>query len=606
MTIVRDDSHPASGPDLRSLVAKVPLFEGLQDEALRAVEAKLEWLSLPGGWTLFRQGEEADALYVVTSGRLGVFVEGDGGSTTLVGEVTAGEVAGEMALITGQPRSATVMGLRDTTLLRFSQAAFDDLVEKHPRAMFQLTRLIVRRLEKAIHQRAQAPAPKTFALLPLGADVPAAEVSACLTEALGRIGFKAHLLTAEAGRHSTEWFHNVEEANDAVVYQADPSLSPWTRLCLRQADCILLTARSWGDPSRRFEVEEALGAEGARKWATQQELVLLHESGTVHPAGTARWLEGRNVAMHHHVRLGRAADFDRLARLLTGRAVGLVLSGGAARGCAHLGVVRALREAGVPIDLVGGVSMGALVAAVVAQELDYEKMLSMYRRGFVETNPLGDYTLPIVALVAGRRVSRLLRKNFGGGRIEDFWLSFFCVSSNLTTGLAAVHTSGPSWRWMRASVALPGILPPVIEKGEVFVDGGVVNNLPVDVMRGLGRGPVIGVDVGSDAPLSASGSDPESIPFWQLLANSLKRRNVQPLAPNILHILWRAGTVNSSAAAAVVREQVDLLLQPPLASVDMLDWKAVDRVVEIGYRDALAQLAKLRESGEMPRLFFSG
>ncbi|HUN53140.1 MAG TPA: patatin-like phospholipase family protein, partial [Candidatus Sulfotelmatobacter sp.] len=311
------------------------------------------------------------------------------------------------------------------------------------------------------------------------------------------------------------------------------------------------------------------------------DLVLLHDSSK--PRDTARWLAQHAFTLHHHLR--GAADMQRLARILTGRGVGLVFSGGGARGFAHLGVVKALREVGMPIDLVGGNSMGAIIGAGVAHDWDEPTLRTAFRRAFVETNPLSDYTVPLVSLVGGRKVSRLLREAFGDIAIEDLWLPYFCVTANLTRGVAAAHRGGPLWRWLRASVAIPGVLAPVFDGGDVHVDGGVINNLPVDFMRDIGRGLVIGVDVVSDHAFTAKSEGADLPPLWRLM---LPRGGKE--VPGILQILWRAGTVNSDAAAAALRNETDLLLQPSMESIDLLNWKAFDRAVELGYRHAMTKL----------------
>ena len=319
-------------------------------------------------------------------------------------------------------------------------------------------------------------------------------------------------------------------------------------MCLRQADVVLLVARASGGDA----------AWTAARWADggmrRAELLLLHEGGIARGAA-ARWHAALPGIAHHH--LQAPADYERVVRLLTGRAVGLVLSGGGARGFAHLGVVRALREHGVPIDLVGGTSMGAILAAGVASDWGDEELVHRFKRCFVDTNPLSDYTLPIVSLVSGRKVGMLLRSELGDIDIEDLPLPFFCVSSNLTTGRMAVHQQGPLWRWLRASVAIPGVLPPVFQGGEVFVDGGAMNNLPVDVMRAKGRGPVIGVDVGNDRAFTTDLEATEMPSIWNLLRGRGGRRR-----PNILQILWRAGMVNSTSAKLERRMQSDLLITP--------------------------------------------
>src|SRR6185503_5445280 len=171
-------------------------------------------------------------------------------------------------------------------------------------------------------------------------------------------------------------------------------------------------------------------------------------------------------------------------------------------------------------------------------------------------------------------------------------IDFFCVSSNLTTGQTMVHRRGTLWRWLRSSVAVPGVLPPVLHRGEVLVDGATMNNLPVDVMREFGRGPVIGCDVGADRAFTAQGDDMDMPPIWQLGSWLQRRRQ----GPNILRILLRAGMVNSNATTLAHREKTDLLLQPPLAQIDLLNWKAFDRAITAGYDYTVRRLSELSGS----------
>jgi NTE family protein len=237
--------------------------------------------------------------------------------------------------------------------------------------------------------------------------------------------------------------------------------------------------------------------------------------------------------------------------------------------------------------------MGAIMGAGVAAGWTTDEMVTRFHRTFVATNPLSDYTLPIVSLVAGRKVSRLLRQEFGDIAIEDLPLPFYAVSANLTTGASSVHRHGELWRWLRASVAIPGVLPPVFHRGEVHVDGGAINNMPVDVMRALHPGIVIGVDVGSDSTFSSDIQDVDLPPLWKLLGWFRRHKE----RPTILQILLRAGMVNSEAARAAGRRLTDLLLQPPLADVDLLHWRAFERAIEAGYRHARERLEALDAAG---------
>ena len=569
--------------DLGAVLAGLPLFSGLPSSVLHQIGTEADWLSLPGGATLFQAGEHPDALYVVLSGCLGIFLSG-GTPPKLRGRVIAGGTVGEMGLISGRPRTAHVVALRDTELARLSRDSFDRVFGQHPEAMLRIARLTVERLEQS-----QAPVPahvqgaRTFTLVPQSLEVDVAGFAAEFVRALAVSGRTELVWSVRAGAHTSHWFHRIEAANDFVVYVADPRPGGWSNLCVRQADALLLLARAESEAGGWA----ALEGHRAPSLAPQRaELVLIHD-GRIAQGSAARWDKAQPGVPHHHVT--GAPDIQRVARMLTGRGIGLVLSGGGARGFAHIGVVKALRAAGIPVDLVGGTSMGAILGAGVALRWSIDELTDRFRRAFVDANPLRDYTLPFVSLVSGRKVSRLLKNAFGDITIEDLPLEFFCVSSNLTTGHSQVHRRGELWRWLRASVAIPGVLPPIIHDGEVLVDGGTMNNLPVDAMRELGRGPVIGCDVGADRAFT-SGSDEIDVPApWQLISWSRRARHL----PNIFQILWRAGMVNSSAVTAAHRERTDLMLQPPLARIDMLNWKAFEQAIEAGYTYAARRLEAL-------------
>jgi NTE family protein len=569
--------------DLGAVLSGLPLFKGLEPGVVRQIGVAADWLSLPGGATLFRAGERPDALYVVLSGCLGVFLP-DRGPQQIRGRVVAGGTVGEMGMISGRPRTAHVVALRDTELARVSRESFDRVFGQYPDAMLRIARLTVDRLEQS---QSRAPVPlqgaRTFTLIPQSLEVDVGGFATELVKALSACGRTELVWSVRAAAHTSHWFHRLEAANDYVVYVADSQPSVWSNLCVRQADALLLLARAESEAGNWAVLD---GQRGPSLAPQRAELILLHDGDFVRGAA-ARWIAQHPEIAHHHV--NGAADIQRVARVLTGRGIGLVLSGGGARGFAHIGIVKALREAGIPIDLVGGTSIGGILGAGVALRWSVQELTERFRRTFVDVNPLRDYTLPFVSLVSGRKVSRLLKNEFGDITIEDLPLEFFCVSSNLTSGHSEVHRRGELWRWLRSSVAIPGVLPPIIHKGEVLVDGGTMNNLPVDAMRELGRGPVIGCDVGADRAFT-SRSEEIDVPLpWQLMSWSRRRRNL----PNIFQILWRAGMVNSSAMTAAHREKTDLLLQPPLAQIDMLNWKAFEKAIEAGYEYAARRLESL-------------
>ncbi|WP_422003311.1 cyclic nucleotide-binding and patatin-like phospholipase domain-containing protein [Reyranella sp.] len=591
MSLVAPSESPARDR-LRKALHHAPLFGGLDAASLAAVERELTLTVLPGGAPLFRQGEPADAVYVVASGCLGVFRHVDADSPEepqLVAEIPPGNIAGEMSLLSQGKRTRSVAALRDSEVWRLARPSFDRLTSGHPEVLPALMRTVVQRNATGSAKRRRQP--RTFAILPAGRGTPAARFAVLLSAALGRIGNQVQMLGSDSLGEEPDWFARCETESSFVLYRADPTATEWTELCLRQADCLVVVRSADDDAPTRvpFEIEPA---ESGAVFHRRRELVLLHEGHDPPDGSTAPLLAGGLYGQHHHVRLDVPADIDRLARLLTGHAVGVVMAGGGARAFTHIGVVKALRQAGVPIDQVGGTSMGAIVAAAVAARWTDAEIAERFRTAFVARNPLSDYTVPLVSLFAGRRVTRLLRLAFGDKEIEDLVLPYYCVTANLTTSTADVHTVGSLWRWLRASVAIPGVIPPFNEAGEVHVDGGVIDNFPVRAMRRTGRGVTIGVDIDTAGALSAGADATEPWSAWEFFRRLVWKRNETLPIPSIVAILLRSALVSSTARAAVDREAADLLIVPPMTHIDLLDWTSFDAAIEIGYRTTMEAIDK--------------
>ncbi len=563
--------------NLPALFAALPLLKEISSSSIESLAQEIEWFSMPGGTTLYSAGQASDGLYVVINGALGVFTGHAGGGSRYVGQLSAGHTVGENEAISGGPRTTTVIALRDSEVARLSPATFERLTREHP----QVLRYIVQELADRVDTLQRPGArpftiPKTFALVPAEASVDAIRVGTDLVTCLRRFGRAELVTSSQATDRTTHWFHRLERANDFVIYVTDLQPTNWTRLCMRQADMLLLAADGDGEP-RQWPAME-VSTDGAMD-VRPAELLLLHRSRPT--AGVAgRWLKIQRCRRLHHVRAMK--DVARVARLLTGRGLGLVLSGGGARGFAHIGVMRALQEARIEVDSIGTASIGAVIGAGWAAGWDYKEMLERIRRDFVTTNPLSDYTLPLLALVGGRKVCRLMRHQFGDTDIEDLQLPYFCVSASLTSGQLAVHRSGRLWIWLRASISIPGILPPVFTGGQAYVDGATLNNLPVDVMRDDHHGRIVAVDAGGQRGFTTDLEMTETPPLWRLPGLLGKRRgNI-----NIMQVLLRAGMLNSAALSIQHRELADVLLSPPLEGVDLLDWSAFERVIDLGYRHA--------------------
>jgi NTE family protein/lysophospholipid hydrolase len=603
-------AHPEIRGALRRLHARQLLcrlhtvFGAFGRQLLDDVEATADWLHLPRGRLLFEQNTPADGLYFVVSGRVQtVHVERDG-STRVLSESGRGDVAGEMGFFGVPTRGERVQAVRDSVLVGFTSDEFDQLAARQPRLLRSVTRGLVERLHRG--QRAGPGRVVNVAVLSASAGAPVREFCNRLVAALGAHGPVLRLDAAgvdarmdEAGiaqawEGSPEssrllaWLEAQEAAHRFVVYEAEAGPTPWTRRCMRQADRVLLVARAEDDP-RPGEAERALlGLEG-RVTDAHEVLVLLHATGDCLPSGTRRWLEGRRVDEHHHLRWTGDGDFARLARVLAGRAVGLVLGGGGARGLAHVGVVRALVEAGVPIDMIGGTSMGGAIAAQHAMGWSPQRIHEVNHRVWVQIRPHTRYTVPVLSLIGQQGSDQCGRMLYGETQIEDLWIPFFCVSSNLTTAEKVVHRAGSLRLASTASGSLPGAAIPVLDNGCLLVDGAILDNLPTDVMRGLGAGTVIAseVSVEEDATFTC-----ERVPSpWEVIRGRFARAGA-PRArfPSLMEVAMRASMLHSVHRERAAREDADLCFHPPIDRFRLMDFPLLDDIVEAGYTHAAETL----------------
>ena len=438
-------------------------------------------------------------------------------------------------------------------------------------------------------------------------DVPVADFTAGLVRALspGRkvLSFDAERLQRERGAPRDQlskdlesgelagWLQEQELQHDFLVYTADPLASPWTRLCVRQADLVLFIGTTGAaaklEPGLLEIIGTGNGTSGARR-----ELVLLYDSVRQAPYGTADWLARVPVSAHHHLDPRLPRDYERLARMLTGRAIGLALGGGGARGLAHIGVIRALEEARIPIDLVGGTSIGAIIGGQCASGWESARILAESRRVLVDDGPLNDYTLPIIALIRGKRYIRMLEKLYADRRIEDLPLAFFCASTNLTRSTCMVHRAGPLRKWVGASMAVPGFGPPMFDGRDILVDGGVVNNLPVDIMRGFGRGPVFASNVSGRTELCLDREYADDPSPWRVLLSWLNPFGAPMGVPTMASILIRTASLQQIPLGVQGHEGADLIFDPPLDGCGLLEWQSLDRTVEAGYRSAVPAIER--------------
>jgi predicted acylesterase/phospholipase RssA/CRP-like cAMP-binding protein len=573
-------------------------FKVMDENTFDYMESLFEWVHLKRGQTLYQKGDVEDSLYILINGLLHMVDPGGNDQPDrLINVVYSSQTVGEMALLSDEIRTESVYAVRDCDLVKLSRAAFESISEKYPEVMMAISRILVDRLRQVSAGTIQEKNTMTIAILPIAPGTPNYEFADKLADGLVNYGSTSLLTVKKVDKMLNKygisqitkddprdtglraWLANMETSHSFVIYMAEYASTSWTKRCLSRADQVILLAPAHASPTPG-KIEQELLEKHNPFTEPKKVLILVHPDDTVLPTGTDKWLDVRDIQEHYHVKLANKKDFLRLARILSNRAVGLALGGGAAKGIAHIGVIRALEETGIPIDIVAGASMGAIIGALYAMGNDYYTMMEMCRKLFVDINPFADYTLPIISLVKGRKLERMGKIAYGDSNIEDLWRNFFCVSTNLTTSRLKVHHRGLLRDAVRTSSAVPGVVAPVFKDGEVYVDGGVINNLPGDIISQQCSRLVV-VEVVPNLDLSINTNEIPSP--WKILWSKLLPFKKPIKIPNILEIIFSTVMTGSFMAAKSVKNRAALCLTPPLQEIGFLDFKKMNKTAEIGY-----------------------
>ena len=545
------ESPLAASPLLSALAPSV------QDELLAAAETT----RLPAQDWLFREGEPGDRLFVVRAGRLRVVAEEDGRSRVLR-LLGPGAVLGELAVLTGAPRSASVQAVRDAELLEIDGERFQALLRQSPELGAGLATALAAQIQRG---GTVEPAEAPTAVVAIAAVEGVADDQAWdeLSRAFAVLGDTVPLEESDAdGAEAWDWgrqLAELENEHDYVLLRAGLDGSEWARFCRRQADRVVVLTPAAPPPAG---VETPDGCD-----------VLFLEPPTTEDV--AAWFSRVDVQAHHVVPVDTElpAAAGRVARRLTGQSLGLVLSGGGARAFSHIGVLEVLEGEGLEIDRLGGCSMGAFIGAMTALGWKPGTMVDVCRRELAQRAPFSDYTIPRHALIRARRAASLLKRMFGELALEQLARPLYTVSADLLSSRMVIHRTGSIVDTVGASMAIPGLAPPVSRESQLLVDGGVLNNLPVDVMVADEPGPVVAVDV--MRRLDTAGVDLEQ----------------GPLLPTIVETLSRATVLGSVERAEANRALAHVLIAPDVQDIPLRGFRNVDRAVDAGRRAAEQALA---------------
>jgi NTE family protein/lysophospholipid hydrolase len=467
---------------------------------------------------------------------------------------------------------------------------FEALLKQQPVALNRVFAQAVYHQLRHTPQRAEQGHAHAFVVIPLQEASTALELAHQLTEALSHQG-KALLVDVKLSQSHP--LDALEDEYEYLIYHTDGKDSEWTRRAVRQADQVIYVAAE-KEAAESTLIEQKLATEPGFSMK-RQHLVLLHPSDTLLPGDLATWRRQRTIERVYPLRSNHPNDFARLARFLTGQAVGVVLGGGGARGFAHLGVLKALQEHRIPVDIIGGNSMGALIGAQYAKGIHLDDIREhTLRFALGGERP----TLPLISLLSGKRIERDLRKLFGEQNIEQLWTPYFAAACNLSRACTTVQESGPIWHAVLASNSPAGLLPPVLREGELLVDGAILDNVPVLAMRSRlgtpfeqrrGNGTIIAIDVDvqndlSVSPLQARLSVRKTLKGYFLTSDEA--------SPGIGDILYRAGHIGGLHQRGRTMAMADHYLEPPVVAFPLMAYRRAAEIAEVGYRYAMEEIGR--------------
>ena len=582
---------------------RLAIFKSIDQDSIDTLYSEGNIVKLQAGQILFSQGSESNYLYILLSGRLVALGTSQQNNTENVyGFIQPGEFVGEMGLISKKPRSLTVRAQLDATLFRLSENKFNELIDKHPQVVTPITMSVITRLQQTLSNTEGKSYPQSTLLIPANKGVSLSHFETQLNTTLQDQNINFVIMT-ETNMHEQcginpdwsdvlQWMTNIEQKYSVAIYICTDYDSNWLRYCLQYAERVVLVA--YGSTSADYDPSLTNMIAATQHQHLVKELVLLYDQKIVIPDTVNEWTKHYQFFRHHHVVLNDLSSMQRFCRFLTAKAKALVLAGGGTRGWAHAGAMRAFAEAGLEFDLIGGTSAGSAAGALYASGADYEEIsssLDALMRASIQVVKPRHFTIPLVSISDASLNTMLLRKTFGEKTIQQLERQFFCVSCDISNNREMIHDQGPLWQSVRASCSVPGLAPPVVIDGDMYVDGGIINNLPVDIARTKldGAGTIVAVDLSITMGNSTKYHFPPNLSFIDLLAHKLHLAHNHYQFSSLASIIMGTIMACSERRTAENRANTDILITPDLHGYGMVD-DARDELMELGYKAAIAAL----------------
>ena len=573
-----------------------------------------EWQFIEDNNKLFDINTKSDSFYFLVSGLLKAFIPIKD-NYIQVGEINEGEVIGEMGIISDEPRSATIFATRDSLVFKLNIDVANRLIMKYPLVLLQVATKIADRLRKTqqenknLEQRTDI-----FSLIPLSigqgpindlfniGNLLVKSISrsdTCLFLSSSKINEMLNIENINDELRKDKYFpplndliENIFKENRYLILSCDSDYTPWTFWCLSISDKqIFVVDRSEGISNIKM-VDEINKQDQSipDHLIDQKQLIVYHQSKKIFPERTKEILDKLpKISQHYHMAKDDLFDSDRVGRMIIKKGIGLCLSGGGAKGNAHIGVYKALIENKIPIDVVCGTSAGGIVGSLIAFGYDPETIVERLKQTY-KRNSFKEYNIPVTSIIATKKIIEDAIWLGNDMDIEDLWIPYFSVAVNISKSTLDVIDKGPVYVATRATGALPGIVLPVIKDSSFLVDGGLINNMPGDIMVEKYGGKLISVNVSPHEGLDASFKDfpNQNRYFFKKLLKM--KKNMKHELPALSNIIMRSIFVASSSKYKDVVNISDLFFDLNVSGVGLLEFDRIDDSVEFGYNHAMKTL----------------
>lgn len=592
--------------DISSLLKYSKVFSVLDEEVRRRLSTQFKEVEIQQNEILFYQGDVSDTIYLLARGKLGAEAANADGEMRILGRIDPGETVGELGVLSNEPRTFTIKALKHSILYQLPAKDFIELCHQYPSMLLEAVHPIISRSQSILELLSTEKSTKHIIIIPANRDTSIEKFSNRLMT-LGKeyntlsilSDFQSEFNHSNANaadiKEKVHAISNSRKSSHRILYILKSHDTPLAKVAFKKVDMIYIVGESRARPYIDHHILDKIHSHRIHLLA-DPELVLLHTNGFAMPQETADWLSLTSFGLNHHVRMSSARDHQRLMRFIRGKATGLVLSGGGTRGWAHLGAIKALKEARIPIDFIGGTSVGALVAACYAMNESYKDTYERFSRIVTHSTHSVSWrslTWPAISLFNAKNYTEVQMEVFDDIQIEDLWLPYFCISCNLTTNNEDVHRTGTLWKKTRASSSIPGIIPPMIIHEEIHLDGGLLNNIPIDVMRQFvgDKGRVIGIDLNTIAPDNRKYHFPPILTFKDTLMAKMGLGANHYKFPRFVDMFLRGLFLGSLAKSRQNSLMANIFVSLNLTKFRLLhsNPKQVDRMIDIGYQETLAK-----------------